>query len=103
MYTHRAMPLNRHNEQTGHMNDEFITDMSTVQTQILSGHCQFHGKFSIDQFHPPLPPCHTQPPLRRCHCGGGGGGGGGGGFFLACEDLGRMFNHSFPACDFFFF
>ena len=30
------------------------------------------------------------------------GGGGGGGFFLACEDLGRMFNKSFPACAFFF-
>ena len=26
-----------------------------------------------------------------------------GGFFLACEDLGRMFHHSFPACAFFFF
>ena len=38
------------------------------------------------------------------HCGGGGGGGGGdgGGFFLACEDFGRMFGHSFPACAFFF-
>ena len=24
------------------------------------------------------------------------------GFFLACEDLGRMFDHSFPACVFFF-
>ena len=23
-------------------------------------------------------------------------GGGGGGFLLACEDLGRMFDHSFP-------
>ena len=32
----------------------------------------------------------------------GGGGGGGGGFFLSCEDLGRMFDHSFPACAFFF-
>ena len=32
----------------------------------------------------------------------GGGSGGGGGFFLACEDLGRMFNHSFPAYVFFF-
>ena len=31
------------------------------------------------------------------------GGGGGGGFFLACKDLGRMFDHSFPACIFFFF
>ena len=28
--------------------------------------------------------------------------GGGGGFFLACEDLGRMFDNSFPACAFFF-
>ena len=28
---------------------------------------------------------------------------GGGGVFLACEDLGRTFNHSFPACIFFFF
>ena len=26
-----------------------------------------------------------------------GSGGGGGGFFLACEDLGRMFDHSPPA------
>ena len=25
------------------------------------------------------------------------------GFFLACEDFGRMFNNSFPACTFFFF
>ena len=25
----------------------------------------------------------------------------GGGFFLACEDFGRMFNNSFPACAFF--
>ena len=25
------------------------------------------------------------------------------GFFLAWEDLGRMFDHSFPACAFFFF
>ena len=24
------------------------------------------------------------------------------GFFLACEDFGRMFDHSFPACTFFF-
>ena len=30
-------------------------------------------------------------------------GGGGGGFFLACEDFGRMFDHSFPACALFFF
>ena len=28
---------------------------------------------------------------------------GDGGFFLACEDLGRMFDNSFPACTFFFF
>ena len=28
-------------------------------------------------------------------------GGGGGGFFLACEDLGRMFDNSFPVCAFF--
>ena len=28
--------------------------------------------------------------------------GGVGGFFLACEDLGRMFDNSFPACTFFF-
>ena len=32
----------------------------------------------------------------------GGGGGGGGGFFLACEDFWEMFDHSFPACAFFF-
>ena len=28
---------------------------------------------------------------------------GGGGFFLACEDFGRMFDHSFSVCTFFFF
>ena len=27
----------------------------------------------------------------------------GGGFFLACKDFGRMFDHSFPACAFFFY
>ena len=38
------------------------------------------------------------------HCGGAGGAGGdGGGFFLVCEDLGKMFDHSLPACAFFFF
>ena len=31
---------------------------------------------------------------------GNSGGGGGGGFFLTCEDLRGMFNHSFPACVF---
>ena len=30
-------------------------------------------------------------------------GGGGGGFFLACEDYGRMFDKSFPACGWFVF
>ena len=30
-------------------------------------------------------------------------GGGGDGFFLACEDMRRMFDHPFPACAFFFF
>ena len=34
--------------------------------------------------------------------GGGSGGSGGGGFFLACGNLGRMFDHSFPACAFLF-
>ena len=29
--------------------------------------------------------------------------GGFGGFFLDCKDFGRMFDHSFPACTFFFF
>ena len=28
--------------------------------------------------------------------------GGGGGFVLACDDFGRMFDNSFPACAFFF-
>ena len=28
---------------------------------------------------------------------------GSGGFLLACENLGRMFDHSFPVCAFFFF
>ena len=32
----------------------------------------------------------------------GCGGGGGGGFFLACEDFGRMFDHSFLVCAYFF-
>ena len=35
--------------------------------------------------------------------GGGGGDGSGGGSFLACEDFGNMFDHSFPACALFFF
>ena len=26
-----------------------------------------------------------------------------GGVFLTCEDFGKMFNHSFPACTFFLF
>ena len=30
--------------------------------------------------------------------GGSGGGGDSGSFFLACEDFGRIFDHSFPAC-----
>ena len=33
----------------------------------------------------------------------GGGGGGGGGFFLACEDVRRIFDHSYPAYVFCFF
>ena len=33
----------------------------------------------------------------------GGGGGGGRGSFLACEDVRRMFDHSFPAWAFSFF
>ena len=33
--------------------------------------------------------------------GNGGGDGGGGSFFLACYDLGKMFDHLFPACTFF--
>ena len=36
---------------------------------------------------------------RNSHCDFGGGGS----FFLACEELGRMCNRSFPTCDFFFF
>ena len=31
------------------------------------------------------------------------GGGGSGGFFLACGDFGRMLDHLFPVCAFFFF
>ena len=43
----------------------------------------------------------NRPSMRSCimTCYGGGGGGG---FFLACEDFGRMFDHSFPVCAFFF-
>ena len=42
--------------------------------------------------------CHTLPSLGSLFtkCGGGN-------FFLACQDLGRMFNNSFPTCTFFFF
>ena len=29
--------------------------------------------------------------------------GGGGGIFLACKGLGRLFDHSYPACASFFF
>ena len=39
---------------------------------------------------------------RHCNCGGGGGSGGSG-FFLAWENLERMFDHSFPASLFFSF
>ena len=35
--------------------------------------------------------------------GGSGGGGDSGSFFLACEDFGRIFDHSFPDCAIFFF
>ena len=42
-----------------------------------------------------------------CHKIDNGGGGGGGGFFLSCEDLGRMLDHSPPVLffrfSFFFF
>ena len=41
------------------------------------------------------------PVTNKHNVGGGGGGGGGGGFFLACKDLGRMFDNSFPTCAFF--
>ena len=34
---------------------------------------------------------------------GVGGVGGVGGFFLAAKDFGRLFDHSFPACVFFFY
>ena len=44
----------------------------------------------------PIRPFPSRPDL----CSGGGGGGC---FFLASEDLGRMFEHSFPTCAFFFF
>ena len=44
----------------------------------------------------PIRPFPSRPDL----CSGGGGGGC---FFLASEDLGRMFNHSFPACVFLLF
>ena len=40
---------------------------------------------------------------RTAHGGGGGGGGDGGGFFLACKNIERMFDKSFPACVFFIF
>ena len=44
------------------------------------------------------------PCVLDSDCGGGGGGGGGGDsdFILACEDFGRMFDHSFPVSAFFF-
>ena len=43
----------------------------------------------------PLPPTHPHTYLWWWWCGGGG-------FFLAYENWGRMFDHSFPACTFFF-
>ena len=41
-----------------------------------------------------------RPTTDNCHDGGGGGAGD---FFIACEDFGRMFDYSFPACASFFF
>ena len=38
------------------------------------------------------PSCHASKLSSSCCCGG---------FFLACEDFGRMLDHSFPACAFF--
>ena len=35
-------------------------------------------------------------------CGGGGGGGGSGGFSPRLRGFVRMFDHSFPACAFFY-
>ena len=47
------------------------------------------------------PRCHPNlwPAFCFDHCAYGGGGGG---FFLVCEDLGRIFDNSFPAYAFFF-
>ena len=39
---------------------------------------------------------------EKVTCRGNMGEGGGGGSFLACQDLGKMFDHSFPASAFFF-
>ena len=50
-----------------------------------------------------LPHCTRIPEWPVSSLNGCRGGGGGGGWFLACEDLGRMFDHLFPACAFFFF
>ena len=41
--------------------------------------------------------------LTLVHCGVKHSQHYGGGTLLACEDFGRMFDHSFPACTFFFF
>ena len=51
--------------------------------------------------------CHAEKLVHYLSCQGHSEGlcnqnGGGGGFFLMCEDLGRMFDSSFPACTFFF-
>ena len=41
--------------------------------------------------------------MEKANAGGGGGGGCGGGFFLACEDLGRIFDNLFSDYVSFFF
>ena len=77
------------------MNTVYVVSFSLVLT-FVSACCLFILSFS--SVHAPvfngMAPCGMN--------GGGGGGFGGGGFFLACEDLGRLFDHSFPACAFFF-
>ena len=49
-----------------------------------------------------LQPVSTENGVTVYAGGGGDGGGGGGDFFLACEDFGRMFDNSLPACTFLF-
>ena len=81
--------------------------MTSLVTQSMQNHSSSDGLCSVrevdylsltgstswDLHHPPTP---TPNPHQYLF-----GVGGGGGIVLACEDFGRMFDHSFPVCAFF--